>query len=115
MSEKSAPLSECDRFWLRHYNDWKQSGLSQQRYCQEHQLNRHAFNSARSRLRSRNLLPVTSAERARPEPGSLLQPVTLLAEPAVKVSRLGLDQQRWLEFSAPIPVAQAVALLRQYL
>jgi len=37
-------------FWSAHLKDWKESGLSQCRYCREHGLNIHTFRYWRARV-----------------------------------------------------------------
>lgn len=43
-------LSARGRFWLKHLERWKQSGLSQAQYCREHKLSVPAFGWWKGRL-----------------------------------------------------------------
>ncbi|MBN1361617.1 MAG: hypothetical protein JW993_13545 [Sedimentisphaerales bacterium] len=50
-------LTERGRFWLRHLERWQPSGLSQVRYCREHQLSVAAFGWWKGQLSSRRKQP----------------------------------------------------------
>jgi hypothetical protein len=58
--------SEKPAYWQQHFNDWKQSGLSQREYCRQHQLAVSSFGYWRKRLKNHNrpcskLVPVSIA------------------------------------------------------
>lgn len=49
-------LTKKQRYWQRHVEQWKKSGLSQAAYCRECNLNIKSFNYFKSRLKKN--LPV---------------------------------------------------------
>lgn len=48
-------LTEKQRYWLRHIEQWFQSGLSQAAYCRQNNLKVRHFNYFNSRLKKENL------------------------------------------------------------
>jgi hypothetical protein len=48
------PLTARGRFWQRHLQRWRQSGLSQAQYCRQQQLSDAAFGWWKGRLSAEN-------------------------------------------------------------
>jgi len=84
--EKS--LSVRGRFWLRHLERWRPSGLSQAEYCRQHQLSAAAFGWWKGQLSTgrRPVPSVTARGKRTDREGAFLE---LALRDAVEAGALG--------------------------
>ena len=61
------------RFWENHIESWKAGGLSQARYCRNHQLKPHRFVYWKKKLLPAQASPVSLVELSMPQPVQLPQ------------------------------------------
>lgn len=59
------PLTERDRYWLRHHEACEESGLTAKAYGRRHRLSVHALYQARKRLRAMGALGAASTRPSR--------------------------------------------------
>jgi hypothetical protein len=70
-------LTERGRFWQRHLQRWKRSGLSQAQYCRRHHLSAPAFGWWKGRLSAPRIPGESGATKGTPRKNSSFVELTL--------------------------------------
>ena len=104
------PRTERGRFWERHLQQWRQSGLSQAQYCRRHHLSAPAFGWWKGRLsatggpaqpsadKKSSFVELTLGERGAPAPaGAVVYEIVLSRQRCLRLgSRFEPERVRQL-------------------
>jgi hypothetical protein len=106
--------TERGRFWQRHLQQWRQSGLSQAQYCRQHQLCLGTFGWWKGRLSATGRLAQSAAGRESPFVELTLNAPEAAAAAGTAVYEIVLSRQRCLRLGGsfePERVRQLLQLL----
>lgn len=81
MSQHTSKTQQKTEYWQKHLKQWKQSGLTQNQYCDKNGINKHTLSYWKKKQSkpkpSLSLVPVKVLEEQAPASGSIPSGITL--------------------------------------